>query len=58
MRADFLDGKREEYLGTPYWVYDANDMAYRESLPQQPQQPNERVLIEELDRIEEFDESI
>jgi len=33
-------------------------MAYREELPHQPEQPNQRILIEELDRIEEFDESI
>jgi len=54
MRADFLEGKRDGYLGAPYWVYDANNMAYREALPQQPEQPDERVLIEAL----EFDESI
>jgi len=58
MRADVLEGERDRYLGAPYWVYDANNMAYREALPQQPEQLNERVLIEELDRIEEFDESI
>jgi len=34
MRADFLKGKRDGYLGAPYWVYDADDMAYREALPQ------------------------
>ena len=50
MRADFLEGKRDGYLGAPYWVYNANDMAYREALPQQPEQPDERILIEELDR--------
>jgi len=33
-------------------------MAYQEALPQQPEQPNERIIIEELNRIEEFDESI
>jgi len=33
-------------------------MAYREALPQQPEQPNKRILIEELNKIEEFDESI
>jgi len=55
MLADFREGKRDRYLGAPYWVYNANNMAYREALPEQP---NERVLIEELDRIEEFDESI
>ena len=58
MRADFLQGKRDGYLGAPYWVYDANNMAYREHLPQQPEQPNKKILIKELDRIEEFDESI
>jgi len=58
MRADFLEGKRDGCLGTPCWVYDANDMAYREHLPQQPEQPNERILLAELDRVEEFDESI
>jgi len=30
-------------------------MGYREALPEQP---NQRISIEELDRIEEFDESI
>jgi len=34
--ADFKAGKRDEYLGAPYWVYDDNDMAYRETLPEQP----------------------
>jgi len=58
MRVDFLEGKGDGYLGAPYWVYDANNMAYREALPQQPEQPNDQVLIEELDRVEEFDESI
>jgi len=58
MRDDFKEGKTDGYLGTPYWVYDASDMAYRESLPQQPEQPGERILIEELDKIEEFNESI
>jgi len=58
MQADFKEGKRDGYLGTPYWVYDASGMAYREHLPQQPEQPNQRILIEELDRIEKFDESI
>jgi len=58
MRADYMQRKRDGYLGAPCWVYDANNMAYQEHLPQQPEQPNERVLIEELDRIEEFDESI
>ena len=58
MRADFLKGKKDRYLGAPYWAYDANNMAYREALPQQPDQPDEGILIEELDRIEEFDESI
>jgi len=58
MRMDFKERNRNGYLGAPYWVYDANDMAYQESLPQQPEQPDERILIEELDRIEEFDESI
>jgi len=33
MFADFKDGKRDEYLGAPYWLYDANHMAYREPLP-------------------------
>jgi len=58
MRADFIEGKRDRYLGAPYRVYDANDMAYREALTQQPDQPNKRILIEELDGIEEFVESI
>jgi len=58
MRADFLKGKRDGYLGAPYGVYDADDMAYGEFLPQPLEQPNERILIEELDRIEEFAESI
>jgi len=34
--ADFRAGKRDEYLGAPYWVYNDNDMAYRETLPEQP----------------------
>jgi len=58
MREDFLDGKRDRYLGAPYWVYNVNNMAHRESLPQQPEQSNQRGLIEELDRIEVFDEYI
>ena len=58
MQADSKEEKRDGYLGAPYWVYDANDMAYREHLSQQPEQSNERISIEELDRIEEFDESI
>jgi len=33
-------------------------MAYRDALPQQPEQPNDRGLIEELEKIDEFDESI
>ena len=57
MQADFLEGTRDGYLGAPYWVYDANNMAYQEALPQQPDQFNQR-LIQELDRIEEFDECI
>jgi len=28
MQADFEEGKRDGYLGAPYWVYDANPMAY------------------------------
>jgi len=40
MQADFREGKGDGYLGGPYWVYDANDMAYREQLPQQPEQLN------------------
>ena len=55
MIADLNDGKRDRYLGAPYLVYDANDMAYREA---SPGQPNQRVLIEELNRIEEVNESI
>jgi len=55
MQADFEEGNTDKYLGAPYWVYDANNMAYREALPEQP---NERVWIEEFDRVEEFDESI
>jgi len=43
MQADFVEGKRDGYLGAPYWVYDANDMAYREALLEQP---NDTVLIE------------
>jgi len=58
MRAELLEGKRDGYLGAPYWVYDSDDMAYRISLPQHPDQPIERILIEELDSLEEFDESI
>ena len=29
--ADFNAGKRDEYLGAPYWVYDDNDMGYCET---------------------------
>jgi len=36
MLADFKDGKRDEYLGAPYWVYENNNMAYREALPDEP----------------------
>jgi len=57
MRADFLEEKSDGYLGAPDWVYDSIHMAYRETLPQQPEQHNEQVLIEELDRVNEFDES-
>ena len=32
--ADFRAGKRDEYLGAPFWVYDKKDMAYRETLPE------------------------
>jgi hypothetical protein len=46
--ADFKAGKRDEYLGAPFWVYDDNDMAYREALPIEP--------IE--DDIESFDGSV
>ena len=28
MKADFLEGKRNSYLGAPYWVYNAEEMAY------------------------------
>jgi hypothetical protein len=31
--ADFRAGKRDEYLGAPYWIYNKNDMVYREALP-------------------------
>jgi len=41
MQVDFNDGKKDGYLGAPYWVYDASGMAYREQLRQQPEQPNE-----------------
>jgi len=34
--ADFRAGKRDEYLGALYWVYDDTDMAYRETLLEQP----------------------
>jgi len=46
--ADFEGGQRDEYLGAPYWIYDDNDMAYREALPNQPIN----------DDIEHFDESL
>jgi len=55
MQADFREANRDGYLGAPDWVFDVNNMAYGESLPEQP---NERVFIEGLDTIEEFDESI
>jgi len=58
MQADFKEGKKDGYLGAPYWVYDASGMAYGEHLPQQSEQPNEWILIEELNRVEEFDKSI
>jgi len=58
IQADFEEGNRDGCLGAPYWVYDANNMAYREASPRQPEQLNKPVLIEELDRIKEFDESI
>jgi len=58
MQADCMEGKRDGYLGAPYRVYNANNMAYQDQLPRPPDQPNERILIKELDRIEEFDESI
>jgi hypothetical protein len=32
--ADFMAGKRHKYLGAPFWVYDDNDVAYREALPE------------------------
>jgi len=34
--ADFRAGKRDEYLGAPYWVNDENDMAFREASLKQP----------------------
>jgi len=37
---DFRDGKREEYLGALYWVYDNNDMAYHEILHVEPGEDN------------------
>jgi hypothetical protein len=46
--ADFKAGKRDEYLGAPFWVYDDNDVAYREALPIEP--------IE--DDIQRFDGSV
>jgi hypothetical protein len=46
--ADFRAGKRDEYLGAPYWAYDDNDLAYREALPVEP--------IE--DDIQSFDGSV
>jgi hypothetical protein len=58
MLADCKDGKRAEYVGAPYCAYYANDMGFQEAPPNQPEKPNERILIEELDRIKESDESI
>ena len=49
IKADFEEGKRDRYLGAPYWVYDANNRAYREALAEQPN---------EEEQIEEFNESI
>jgi hypothetical protein len=46
--ADCNDGKRDEYLGAPYWVNDDNDMAYRETLPVEPVE----------DDIQSFDELV
>jgi hypothetical protein len=34
--ADFRAGKRDEYLGAPYWVYDDNNVAYCDALPMEP----------------------
>jgi len=43
--ADFKDGKSNEYLGAPCWVYNDKDMAYRQALPEEPDE----------DDIESFD---
>jgi len=58
MQADFFEGTRDGYLGAPFWVYNADNMANRGPPPQQPEQANEQILIEELGRIKEFDEFI
>jgi len=58
MQAYYVEEKRDGYLGAPNWVYDANGMAYQGNLPHQPELPNTQILIEELDKIEEFNESI
>jgi hypothetical protein len=34
--ADYNSGKKVEYLGAPYWVYDDKEMPYCEALPNQP----------------------
>jgi hypothetical protein len=46
--ADIEPAKRDKYLGAPYWVYDNNDMAYRENLLNQPVE----------DKIKSFDGSV
>jgi len=48
MLADFKYGKREEYLGAPYWGYNNEDMPHREALSNQPSE----------DDIESFDWSV
>jgi len=38
--ADYESGKQDEYLGAPYWVYDDNNIAYRNTLPNQSVEDN------------------
>lgn len=58
MQADFKDGKSDGYLGAPYWVYNINNMANRRTLMPTTCTTYEPLPIEELNWIEEFDESI
>ena len=45
--ADFKDGKWDQNLGARKWVYDDNDLAYREALSNEPVEDD----IESIDRL-------